>query len=433
MLRKFESIIPTFLKKLDRQLLLNRPGLWATKIHYAVFFGAIGYALMTFIGFTSGVDLTSVPNYETGFALAIIPAAIFFLIWAFRISLFQVEKGHGEKLGGSDLRDQIVYGLVIMMLAAAPILYGKLVQNKVKNAVSQSQLAKDINTLNLGESLFVTDSYEFENLYGYNGNICCNVKYIGYNRYTYYSNSNPDVWSEHYTESKLKNIHGNQNKANLLDEYIHTFNKYSKEKIPFTGEQILAFYKNKEWKYEQTEFNQAKYKVVDNIWAVQRAYSNRGLFTDRDFVPIYLLVLTTLFMALQAFLKTNWKIFGGAIIAGVATAIALGITGATLSSVFYMNDDMLFMMIAGCFGFYMFQAFRRKHTQRAKIWKTISLILVTVVTPFMPLILANGIDGHVSSSEGRTLIYWGIALSILCWNLLYNQRFTKLAAQPKEN
>ena len=92
MLRKFDSLIPPFLKTLNKSLLLNRPGLWATKIHYVLFFALIGGGLLMLNAMVRPIDLADVPNPEVYFGLLIIPCLLALGIWAYRVSLISCRK-----------------------------------------------------------------------------------------------------------------------------------------------------------------------------------------------------------------------------------------------------------------------------------------------------------------------------------------------------
>ena len=433
MLRKLESITPAFLKELDRKILLSRPGLWATKIHYVLFLSVIGFGLVYLYGMVKQINLTSVPEPVSSFALALIPAAIFFLFWAYRISFFQVEKGFGQTENSSSVRNMMVYALVIGLLALAPVMYYQLIQFKLKTVVSEQELTEDINILNLGESIFVTDSYEYDNVYRREHTRYPEISYLGYNRYTYYNNQ--EVWSNDLIEEKLKEYDTNTEKLQLISQYIEIFNTYSPTPITLSASEILNNYYAKSWGQTQTKYHDAKYKVSENLTTLQKVHDEkRGLFSDKQDLAIYMFLLTFLWMALQAFLKTNWKLFGGAVLTAIGTGITIGVVSAMAD---YANPGIsisfLFLLVTGFFAFFLAQGFRKRHTHRTKAWKSIALSVAAVATPIMPLIVASIFDNYLRKDEATNLMYLGILVSVLAWGLLYGPQFTKLAAQPKEN
>ncbi|TAE53394.1 MAG: hypothetical protein EAZ89_07455, partial [Bacteroidetes bacterium] len=110
MLRRFDFLIPPFLRNLDRRLLMERPGLWATQIHYVVWFVLLGGALAVSHALLRKVSPDYVPDVDLDYGLMFIPAIIGGLFWAFRLSRFSVEKNFGQKLSPALMRDQAVYG-----------------------------------------------------------------------------------------------------------------------------------------------------------------------------------------------------------------------------------------------------------------------------------------------------------------------------------
>ena len=113
MRRKLKSYLPGFFKQIDQKLLLNYPNIWATNLHYVLFLGTIGFGLMGFYAMVKPIDLTDVPNPHVSYSLAIIPAIIFFLIWAYFTSRLQIEKRFGEIQRKQKVLNMLIYALVI--------------------------------------------------------------------------------------------------------------------------------------------------------------------------------------------------------------------------------------------------------------------------------------------------------------------------------
>ncbi|MEO1450979.1 MAG: hypothetical protein AAFV07_15725, partial [Bacteroidota bacterium] len=86
MLRHLQKFIPGFLLDLDRKWLVNRPGLWATRIHYVLFFGGLGTALALLFTQTRSISLQSVPHVFAEGWLVAIPTLLAFLFWAWTSS-----------------------------------------------------------------------------------------------------------------------------------------------------------------------------------------------------------------------------------------------------------------------------------------------------------------------------------------------------------
>lgn len=438
MFRRLESVIPPFLKKIDKDLLLNRPGLWATRIHYFLFFFAVGAGLLALKLFTQFIPLHDVPSPDTQFLILLIPAVIGFLAWTYRASLFQVEKTFGQRQNGKGFRDQAVYVLIMTMLAGAPLAYGYLLSEKIQRAVPEDELVEDLNNLNLGESLFVTDEYYLsDGYYSKDANQVIasgGIVFSGYVRYTYYSFYHQDLYNENQVRRAVEHIDTREEKLRIIENFIHSFNKYSSEDIDMSAEKVLSNYENQSFSFEQKGYESIKYDVSRNLQTIQQAHAGKFNIMDREFMPFYLFFLSFLWLALNVFLKTNWKIVAGAAILGIASIASIGITAGLIQTTLgFFEDELIFGMATLLFGVMLYQAFRKKHTSRIKAWKTIALSAVTVATPIMPLVIVSMFGNHLNNDEAYVLMYTGIFAGILWWNLLYQRQFIKLEANPREN
>ncbi|MDX2248576.1 MAG: hypothetical protein SF052_17455 [Bacteroidia bacterium] len=439
MLRKFESLIPLFLRNLDHQLLTNRPGLWATRIHYVLYFMIIGGGLLFLQAITRSIRLTDVPNPDINTMILIIPMGIAFLFWAYRVSLFQIEKTFGLISEGK-IRNQIIYAGVILALGFAPVVYGYILNQRIKQQISKEELIRDINALNIGENLFITDRYVIEGN-GVKPEILeSGIINIGYNRYTHYSFSSIELLQYHEINDILDKALSREDKLEIISNYINTFNKYSNEKITLSPQEILTNYETRNFEnHDQNYYEDAKYVVFSNLENIQRAWS--GSFGDfeimkQEFPRFYLFALVALWMALQVFLNTNWKIFVGAAITGIASIITLAITYNLTVYAFNIHSNessVIAVIVLSLFAFFTYQAFRHRHTERILAWKSISLSVITMATLILPMVIFMSIESSVSDDEGIAMLYTGAVAGILLWNLLYQPHFSKLAALPREN
>ncbi|MEZ4772130.1 MAG: hypothetical protein R3D00_03035 [Bacteroidia bacterium] len=433
MLRKFDSFIPPFLRQLDHQLLTNRPGLWATKIHYILYFFTIGAGLLFLQGFTRNISLQDVPSPDINTMLLVIPATIAFLFWAYRVSLFQVERTFGIP-GKGKIRDQFIYAAVILALGFTPVIYGHLLNHKIKQQISEEQLISDINTLNIGENLFITDPYIFENTGAQKG-FSEEIINIGYNRYSHYSYYPVSLLRETEINNILNQTLSEPEMLRIISNFIEVFNKYTREKIDLSPEEILARYQQKKFDdFRQNRFETAKYEVTTNLERLQRAWGGKFEISNHNFGHFYLFALVIIWMAFQVFLSTSWKIFAGSAITGIISIILISISFNTIRYLFNVYDDSLIgMIVIVAFTFFTYQAFRRKQTERMIAWKSVALSVITMTTLIMPFIITSSFSHSMNDETAILLFYTGSVMGIILWNSSYKPRFSKLAAFPREN
>ncbi|MFK7923405.1 MAG: hypothetical protein AB8H47_15690 [Bacteroidia bacterium] len=128
MQRFFTALSPAFLSRLDHQLLINRPFIWATRIHHVLFWGLLGnlfaliYALLLPM---SEDDLTSP---WSGTLVLIFPVLIGLVLWGRSLQ----QTGYWDHLVGTKskdlLRNQFLFGLGALVLSAMPIVFFAVVE-----------------------------------------------------------------------------------------------------------------------------------------------------------------------------------------------------------------------------------------------------------------------------------------------------------------
>ncbi|MEZ4825908.1 MAG: hypothetical protein R3C61_06390 [Bacteroidia bacterium] len=435
MLRKLDSLIPSFLRQIDRQLLLNRPGLWATRIHYILYFLMIGCGILFFSGLTRTISLNDVPNPDINTLILIIPAGIAFLIWAYNVSLFQVEKSFGM-LKESKMRDQLISAVVILLLGFLPLIYGYMINFRIKQQITEEELIHDLNALNIGENLFITDRYYTEpevNPKVYIEGEIPNIGYSRYSHYTYYPEAlTRDAEISEILRYRLKS---ESERLDVINRYIIAFNKYTSTPITLSAEEILYRFETRDFQdSRQTRYDEAKDEVTTNIERVQRAWAGKFEILNKDFAHFYFFGLMIIWMALQVFLKTDWKLFAGSAVAGIVSIILIAITYNTFQYLFNLYDDgFAGLIILAFFGFFTYQAFRRRHTDRVIAWKSISLSVVSMTTLLLPLVITTSVDSSINDREAISLLYTGAIIGFIMWNTIYQPRFSRLAALPREN
>jgi len=95
----------SFLKRIDKNLLINRPWLWNLKLHYIAFYSLVFSFLIAIIVLSSSISYTGFGLiYPILIISLLVIEGIIFLYWIYRqLFLFSIEKGYGDvkKIGGS--------------------------------------------------------------------------------------------------------------------------------------------------------------------------------------------------------------------------------------------------------------------------------------------------------------------------------------------
>lgn len=399
MLRRFDFLIPPFLRNLDRRLLMERPGLWATQIHYVVWFVLLGGALAVSHALLRKVSPDYVPDVDLDYGLMFIPAIIGGLFWAFRLSRFSVEKNFGQKLSPALMRDQAVYGLTIVLLTLIPYVYGETLAFRVSRLLPKAQVSQHIEI--------------FDQIEGY---INSDVK----DDFPYKNAMHPGA---------------------KIEAFIEAYNLYSDTDIRYSAEElILAYRKNPDFE-PVNNFWEERSDARSNAYRIHKAQLNDHIFDSRNTEHVTFMFGGMVWLILLVFVRLGWKMFLTTALSGFLISMGMGL----LSSLLMMVTDArgpepLGFLWLGFFAFLVFQAFRRSNTRLANSWKTISLSIATLMTPFVPLLVimatggSNDLNfGSRSAVEPILFMYICAGISIVLWNTLYQPQFTRLLALPKDN
>ncbi|MEM6261790.1 MAG: hypothetical protein AAGI38_04735 [Bacteroidota bacterium] len=434
MRRKINILIPGFLKRLDHYLLINYPALWATKVHYALFFIFIGYALMGLHLAVNPIQLHDVPEPWVYFGVLTIPAGLSFLWYAYQVSLFKVEKYSGRWNVAQSLRDQVVYFLVILLIAGGPVVYFNGQDHLIANRVTTSGLESDINALEIGDFFFPTHKYFFEPL---NINPAGEVVFDGAYRH-YYGGGYAGSGVNTITENELIEFHAvpktRTKKLEIIKQYINVLEKYSGYRVPYTAQQVLASFESKKMLFILDDLGRVKYTAYQNINRVLEAKSPFNV-TDLGGLILYLLVFTScIWLFLLIFQQIGLKLFLLTVVVGFLSILTVGFSIAVLGGVLmYYTDELIVTIYFALLIFFIGVGYRRRTSPRYRNWKMIALSLSVLMLPFTFLLISL-VNGSVASSGGVfALILLGQGVTALLWNLTVQHRFRQLAAQPTEN
>ena len=394
MIRRFDQLIPSFLKKIDRNLLLNRPGIWASQIHYLVFFALIGLGFVLLHASLIPVKTWDIPDPEIGFVVLFIPCAMALAIWAWRVSLFKVEKGFGIREGGIAFRDQLIYAAGILMLAAIPFVYSNILANRIANAVDPYTFNEDL--------LIIEDGREY--IYGQPEDVRLKL-----------------VDADIITISKK------------INTFRSTLQKYSDSKSLPETDQLIDYIWSRD-KNIRVNIQQA----MDDWWVhksrIRRAHNQYFDFQDDEVQKALGLVFAGIFFLMMLGFATSWKTLFWSLLAGGGMIAITGLIMSFSYQVLRLTDSQTGLTLYICtFIFLLYQGYRNKNTKRANILKRISLILATVMTPFFPLFVAELTINVRSDSAAFSLLYLGMFLTLIAWNQGYYPRFVSLVASPKDN
>jgi len=161
-MNRFEKFLPSFMKQFNHYLLLNKPNLWATRVHMVIFLGLLFSTLLIGISFLVPMNYWEESKIATVISFTVIFSIISFIIWLVYLFRFNPFKRFADdntvRKPGSALVEFISYSGSICMFVLWSFIPPAIESYRTLNQLASKELASDINELNLKVSALEFDS-----------------------------------------------------------------------------------------------------------------------------------------------------------------------------------------------------------------------------------------------------------------------------------
>ncbi|RMG56211.1 MAG: hypothetical protein D6722_26810 [Bacteroidetes bacterium] len=417
----FRFITPAFLHRLDRYLLLHRPGLWATRVHHVAFWGSIGALLLLLHGGLSPVGPDQVPS-PGGLSVGV----SFFLaiglgLWVYGLSRFKVAEQYGADARFAVLRDQLVYAGVVLAMGTMPLLYGHLLRARVANITDPETLISDINTLNVGETLLADMDF-------FDGKERIIVRYASE------AQSDARYLSRWEQGELLKRTWEPVERIAHLEAYRKVLTKYSGTALPFGGEALL----NRHYLASEAlgqQLDESLRRTVDrHVSAIYRAQTEDFGWEWTPFRNFWLLGLFLLWLAVQLFQRNGGRILLYSLFLGAGMVVVAGLVAMFANGIFRLSGpEPFFSALLLMYMLFFAQSYRSRNHARTQHWKRISLSLATLLTPFSLFMVLMVSDQRPDEPQAWQALFLGVGLALVVWEGLLGPRLRTLMAAPKDS
>lgn len=159
-------LVPSFIKNLDKTLVLNYPFWYIVKLHYIIYFTAIMWVVSYITGCLLPIDISSyspenVTNLWT-FVFSVV-AVILFCFWMYYLTIYNNEDHFGKFTMWDDVKllAVLIVGINLLMSFSYPMQVR--LKTRLANTFSDEALAKQYNDLNLGHKYINSnlDNYQY--------------------------------------------------------------------------------------------------------------------------------------------------------------------------------------------------------------------------------------------------------------------------------
>ena len=416
MIRKLDILIPPFLKKIDKDLLLNHPGIWSTKVHFVLFYVLLGMAFSTLLAMIQvNIKNLSDPDHTV---FMFIPAIAGLIFWLFRVVQFNVERGFGMSSGVEMLKRQAIYGLCVLMFAALPFYHGYMVGYFNANVLSDQELAEDINVINLGyANLTLKPNQPAPNYQNWTP-----VDYVHTRGVVMITGK--DLYIRWNRMSRNERIE-------LIDDYQRLLEKFSGYHAIPSVELIRQYHS--EDNLNNIGANRFFYETRDAIddinFAKRELDRNFGFGSEVLSITVFMIFLVWLVSMIA--IRTNRKHSLTAIVIGILLLFANGmLTGLSAMLFDARPENTILVLFFGTLMFLLLQSFSTRNSRKINFWKSVGLILAVVMTPFIFIVWASFGSDHPGV---EFVSYGGVILTIIMWNFIYSKQFIALKAAPSQD
>lgn len=142
------SFVPSFLNKLDDQLLRNNPAVWQTRTHLVLFFAALFGAVLSLfclLVFFDAKQYSSLSGWVSFTALIIFIGFVFWLIFLLRFNVF---KRFGNWYAWDGLKSFLLYFISIGSMVAVCFIPAAIETYRANQQFGNEEIVKEINELN---------------------------------------------------------------------------------------------------------------------------------------------------------------------------------------------------------------------------------------------------------------------------------------------
>ncbi len=437
----FARFVPPFLRRLDYHLLLHHRLLWITKVHYALFYAVVILGL-TYI--VTNWFPASPANYFDPIAISCILGLVTlvpFGFWLFKQISFSIETNYGRRSSTTGYAQWILQFLAIALFVIVPIIGGIMGQYRVANLVESTDFVKDMNSLNIGNPYFPTSNYR-DNIHEHqpNGN---SSNYYSYD-FTYFSPypSSHLFGSDLHQPSQIKSIHEASHckaiKRDQIENFVIVFNKYGGQ-INMDTETILEYYSHYDNLYDSNRYLEIqKEKVRSHIRDINLAKAS-DIFPLDDFTfwTILMVLVFSTSVVLTVFQQSQIRDFIIATISGIGLFLGLIFTSIIANEIFHLGSDgdqTFFSISLLVYAVLLIKAASIAQAKTYSRFKTISLILTAITTPFLFFglsLLSQSFGSGFFLNERENEFWASFTMYALIFFPFFKALLTRVQALPK--
>lgn len=423
--RKLRKFVPTFLQKIDRDWMLNRPYLWATKIHYVLFYGLIGLGLSMTFGQLQPISPSQI-SISTSFLITLsIPALLALAYWWYRLSVVFSQFAHDTQIWRRNFSLILLGSLLIMAVPTSGWFIMEWRTMEVRNELNRLE---DTKTLEQGVHLFTS---------------VMPVKLY----WTYWDGHYSErSWYYNYSREDAIDDFMGLDKAQIAADFLEMAHRYNPDSYPISAEELVVAYHNRKlpsqftrdalWHWRQDLMKRLNYWEelgAINPFRLHSGYalpSVEGINWKNIYPGILLFLIPFLGLGL-AFVYLGLRPFIGFVLSLSALATVFGTMGQFMTYRVEIQEFFYGMMaLTGFFSLYFgFSKAAAKNWMRSaqSIALLVGLTAIYGLLLFGPTVL---LDMRTQGPPSALVMSGILTLLIALWLGPFQRRFNYLQTSP---
>ncbi|MGZ3920413.1 MAG: hypothetical protein ACXVNM_09745 [Bacteroidia bacterium] len=161
----FKAITPKFINRLDVYLLVNHPVLWMSKIHYAIWHGAVLWILSALLGALMPINLKDNIQYELWYFLFTVLGVVILCFWVYRYVIFNKEKNYGARKFSEEYKNFVFVFFSVTIFLLVPWPFEIVYSHRIAAIYADNEVLEDINTVNERDPYLVNSTNNYYSWY----------------------------------------------------------------------------------------------------------------------------------------------------------------------------------------------------------------------------------------------------------------------------
>lgn len=439
---------PSFLRNLDRFLLLNYRLVWVSKVHYVLFYGLLAAGASSLFIFWLPISPSNLPSPALVATLFSIFVIVPFTFWVYKQIAYNIEKEFGQRFPFMEHSRWVLNMICIAVFALMPVVGAWFLQQKIARLINDKELIEDINKLNQGNPYFPT-SYYSDNVFIETQDETSGLYPYQYDQFTPYQWQQSSLKYEYnwFNAAQLQKSYDSRRSESqhlrAITDYMGVMQKYGFV-VYESPLEILERYQKRQinedqsyskssWIYQKNELKSVFSKLVE---------AKEGTMIPMNRHEFWTIIFFMVFMAsglLVIYKSVSLKDTLISIVSFVAVMSLLGLFSAFANELTIFGADKIFLVsLLGAYAFVLFQGLSILSASSYSRFRVICLILANVGSPFIIMLLSElvrEITGRRLFGDGDygvQIEFWlGIFAYFVAFMPLFRNLYMRSQALPK--